>query len=67
LDERSRIARISRKTLNEYFLKPLAFNRFESGNINKSFDLSTILGVLGTKPLTFSSDALSLQGFLLKY
>jgi hypothetical protein len=40
--ERSRIAGISRKALKEYFLKPLVFNRFESGDINKSFDLSTI-------------------------
>jgi hypothetical protein len=65
LDERSRIAGISRKTLKEYFLKPLMFNRFESGDINKSFNLSTFSTVLGIKLLTFFSDALSLQGLLL--
>jgi hypothetical protein len=42
LDERSRIAGISRNTLKEYFLKPLMFNRFKSADVNKSFDLSTI-------------------------
>jgi hypothetical protein len=64
LDERSRIAGISRKTLKEYFLKPLVFKHFESADINKSFKLSTFSTVLGTKTLTFSLDALSLQGFL---
>jgi hypothetical protein len=41
------------------------FNRFESGDINKSFNLSTFSTVLGIKLLTFFSDALSLQGLLL--
>jgi len=63
LDERSRIAGISRNTLKEYFLKPLVFNCFESADINKSFDLSTISGFLENKTLTLFPKALSLQGF----
>jgi hypothetical protein len=57
------MAVISSASLKESFLKPLVFNRFESADINKSPDLSTISMVLGTKHLTSASNALSLQGF----
>ena len=57
------MAMIFRASLKEHFLKPLVFNRFERWNINKSLDLSTISGFLGTKTLTSALNALSLQGF----
>jgi len=38
-DERSGITGISKDKLKEYFLRPFVFNRFESSDISKSFDL----------------------------
>jgi len=62
MDERLIIAEVPKEALQADSLKPLVFKRFKSGDINKSFNLSTFSMVLTTNCLTIVRKALSLQG-----